>query len=139
MVRRWNPAGVSTPLGAYSHAASAPAGSEIVFVAGQLGVGVDGVLVGPDAESQTRQVLANIGSVLAGAGGDPRHLTRLFAMVAGTDHLAGYRTALREWLGTWFPANDFPPQSLVVVVALAAPEFVVEVEACAAIPRGDRT
>jgi 2-iminobutanoate/2-iminopropanoate deaminase len=134
MVRRWSPPQIGPPLGPYSHLAVAPTGSQIVFVAGQVGAGPDGELIAPDAESQTRQVFLNIMSALAAAGGGPPHLVRLFTMVAGPEHLAGYRAGLGRWLDTWFPDGDFPAQSLIVVAGLARPEIVVEVEACAAVP-----
>jgi 2-iminobutanoate/2-iminopropanoate deaminase len=109
-------------------------GLSTVAIAGRIGARPDGELVGPDAESQTRQVLANLVSVLVAARGGPQHLLRLFAMVAGREHLPGYRAALTDWLSTWFPGGDFPAQSLILVAGLARPEILVEVEAAAAVP-----
>jgi 2-iminobutanoate/2-iminopropanoate deaminase len=134
VIRRWSPPGIGPPIGPYSHLAVAPPGLSTVAIAGQIGTLPDGKLVGVDAESQTRQALANLGSVLAAAGGGPRHLLRLFAMVAGREHLPGYRAGLTGWLSTWFPGGDFPVQSLILVAGLARPEIVVEVEATAAVP-----
>ncbi|KZB86167.1 RidA family protein [Amycolatopsis regifaucium] len=134
--RRWNPEEVASPVGRYSHLATVPPECEIVFLSGQLGVLPDGSLAGPDAEVQGRQIFANIEALLTAAGGEPRHLVKLLTLVGGTEHLAGYRTAQAEAFGRWFPEGDFPAQSLAVVAALAAPEYAVEVEAVAAIPRG---
>lgn len=107
----------------------------MLFVAGQVGTLPDGTLAGSDAESQARQVLANVEALLATLGAGPGALVKLFTMVAGTEHLPGVRAAMGEAFARWFPASDWPAQSLVVVVALAAPEIVVEIEAVAALRR----
>lgn len=106
-----------------------------MFLAGQLGVFPDGTLAGEDALAQGRQIFANLEALLAAAGGEPRHVVKLLTLVSGTEHLAGFRAALAEAFEKWFPDGDFPAQSLAVVAALAAPEYAVEVEAVAAIPR----
>ncbi|MFI7044922.1 RidA family protein [Streptosporangium sandarakinum] len=135
MIRRWNPDVVAAPTGRYSHLATVPEGHELVMISGQLGVLPDGTLVGPDAESQARQVYANIELLLESIGATPAHLVKVFTMVAGTEHLPGCRAAMGEAFGRWFPDGDWPAQSLAVVAALAAPELAVEVEAVAAVPR----
>ncbi|MEU4834620.1 RidA family protein [Streptosporangium sp. NPDC023615] len=136
MIRRWNPAGPAAPLGRYSHLAAVPAGHELLVISGQVGVMEDGALAGTDAESQARQVLANIESLLRSAGAGPEHLVKLFTMLSGTEHLAGVRAAQGEVFARWFPEGDWPAHSLIVVAALAAPGLLVEVEGIAAVPRG---
>ncbi|SFW83586.1 RidA family protein [Amycolatopsis australiensis] len=131
--RRWNPDAVAPPLGRYSHVAEVPAGHRLVFLAGQLGVRPDGSLAGPDAEAQARQIFANVEALLAAQGAGPANLVKLLALVASPDELAGYRTALTDVFAKWFPDGDFPAQTLAVVAGLAAPEYVVEVEAIAAV------
>jgi 2-iminobutanoate/2-iminopropanoate deaminase len=134
MIRRWSPAEVAPPLGQYNHLVSVPADHELVFVSGQVGMLEDGTLAGPDAESQTRQALANIETLLASFGAGPEHLVKLLTFLSGTEHLAGSRTAREEVFATWYPDGAWPAQSLMVVVALAAPSLTVEVEAVAAVP-----
>lgn len=134
-MNRWNPDSVAPPAGRYSHLAAVPPGHELVYLAGQLGVLPDGNLAGAGAEAQARQIFANIEALLTAAGGGPRHLVKLLAFAAGTEHLPGYRAALADTFERWFPDGDYPAQSLVVVAALAAPQYTLEVEAIAAIPR----
>ena len=134
MIRRWNPSSVAAPAGQYSHLAAVPAGHELVFVSGQLGLLPDGTLAGADAETQTRQALANIQDLLAAAGSGPEHIVKFLSLIAGTEHLAGSRTARSEIFAEWYPDGDFPAHSLMVVTQLAAPQFAVEIEAVAAIP-----
>ncbi|WP_037067852.1 RidA family protein [Pseudonocardia acaciae] len=133
-IRRWNPDAVAPPIGQYSHLAAAPAGHRVVFLSGQVGALPDGELAGPDAESQTRQVFANIAALLESLGAGPGHLLKLFTMVSGTEHLAGCRAAREEAFASWFPGRDWPAHSLAVVAALARPDIVVEIEAVAAVP-----
>lgn len=135
MIRRWNPEGVAAPLGRYSHLAAVPADHELVFISGQVGVLEDGTLAGPDAESQTRQSLANVKTLLDSLGAGPEHLVKFLTMLSGTEHLAGSRAARDEVFATWYPDGDWPAHSLTVVAALAAPELTVEIEAVAAVPR----
>jgi enamine deaminase RidA (YjgF/YER057c/UK114 family) len=111
-----------------------PARARTLYVSGQIGVLPDGSFAGPDAEAQARQALANLETLLRAAGAEPRHLVKLFAMVAGAEHLPGYRAALGEAFTRWFPEGDWPAQSLAIVAGLAAPEILVEVEAVAAVP-----
>jgi 2-iminobutanoate/2-iminopropanoate deaminase len=131
--RRWNPETVAPPLGRYSHVADVPAGHRLVFLAGQLGVAPDGELAA-DAEAQGRQIFANLEALLAAEGAGPEHVVKLLTLVAGTEHLAGYRAAQAEAFARWFPDGDFPAQTLAVVAALAGPDYAVEVEAVAAVP-----
>ncbi|SDW05119.1 Enamine deaminase RidA, house cleaning of reactive enamine intermediates, YjgF/YER057c/UK114 family [Saccharopolyspora shandongensis] len=134
MIKRWNPEGVAPPIGRYSHLARVPAGHEYLIISGQVGTSPNGELAGPDAESQTRAALTNIENLLKAAGAELKHLVKLFAMLSSTDRLAGYRKALQEALTRWYPNEDWPTHSLIVVAALATPELAVEVEATAAIP-----
>ncbi|WP_326568916.1 RidA family protein [Amycolatopsis rhabdoformis] len=135
MIRRWNPDTLAAPIGTYSHLAHVPADHELVVVSGQVGVLPDGELAGADAQAQGRAVFANIERLLEAAGASPAQLVRVFSMVSGTEHLPGYRAALRETFVRWYPEGDWPAQSLIVVAALATPEILVEVEAMIAIPR----
>ncbi|MFI7443003.1 RidA family protein [Nonomuraea indica] len=135
MIRRWSPDAVAPPIGRYSHLAAVPADHELVFIAGQVGVLEDGTLAGPDAQSQTRQVLANIDKLLASLGAGPESLVKLLTMVAGAEHLPGCRAAMQEAFTRWYPEDDWPAHSLMVVAALATPELAVEIEGVAAVPR----
>lgn len=135
MIHRWSPEAVAAPIGPYSHLVRVPADHELVVVSGQIGILPDGELAGPDAESQTRALLGNLERLLEASGAGPEHLVKVFSMVSGTEHLPGFRTAMREAFTRWYPAADWPAQSLIVVAALAKPELVVEVEALIAIPK----
>jgi 2-iminobutanoate/2-iminopropanoate deaminase len=117
------------PLGDYSQA-WAVSGAKIVFVAGQISVDAAGSPVGADDIAlQTRTVLENIKGVLLGAGADMSDIIKLNIYV--TD-MAEFREKAGAVRREYFSC-DFPATTLVEVKALARPEFMVEIEAIAAI------
>jgi enamine deaminase RidA (YjgF/YER057c/UK114 family) len=133
MPRAIKPAKLGAPLGLYSHGMAAPAG-EIVAVAGMTGIDGDGRLAGPDVESQTRQVFANIRTVVEAAGCGMRDVVRLQTFLTGVEHIAGFMKARAELFSRHFPDGVYPTNTLVIVSALVHPELVVEVEAMAVKP-----
>jgi enamine deaminase RidA (YjgF/YER057c/UK114 family) len=104
-----------------------------VFVAGQIGWSERGELVSDDFVAQVERALANIVQVLAEAGGEPRHLTRLTWFVTEKSAYVARQKeigeAYRRVIGRHFPA-----MSLIVVAGLLEPGAKVEIEATAVIP-----
>ncbi|HMA55490.1 MAG TPA: RidA family protein [Pseudolabrys sp.] len=104
-----------------------------VFVAGQIGWNERCELVSDDFVRQVERALANIVQVLAEAGGEPRHLTRLTWFI--TDKAAYVARqkeigqAYRQVIGRHFPA-----MTLVVVAGLLEQGAKVEIEGTAVIP-----
>lgn len=126
MVSFLDPASVHKPGAAYSHSAVVPAGTELVFLSGQVGVRPDGSLADSVA-GQATQVFANISALLAAHGLGPGALVKLTTfLVAGQDILA-VRAARSAFLGAHRPAS-----TLVYVPQLADPAWHLEVEAIAA-------
>jgi enamine deaminase RidA (YjgF/YER057c/UK114 family) len=105
-----------------------------IFVAGQIGWDPRSEqFASDDLVEQTRQALANVVAVLAAAGAEPRHLTRLNWYVTDREAYVAGRGAIgdayREVVGRHFPA-----MTLVVVAALLEPRARVEIEATAVVP-----
>jgi 2-iminobutanoate/2-iminopropanoate deaminase len=121
-----NPAGVHSPLGLYSHTVVVPAGTELVFLSGQLGVRPDGSAPKTIAE-QADQVFANIITLLRAHGLEAPNIVKLTTfMVAGHDGDA-VRAARIKYLGSHRPAS-----TAVFVSRLVDPAWFVEIEAVAA-------
>jgi len=121
-----NPTGVHAPLGLYSHTVSVPAGTELIYLSGQLGVRPDGSTPG-SIEGQADQVFANIIALLNAHGLDATSIVKLTTfMVAGHDGDA-VRAARLKYLGSHRPAS-----TAVFVSQLVDPAWFVEVEAVAA-------
>ena len=104
-----------------------------VFVAGQIGWSERAELVSDDFVAQVERALANIVQVLAEAGGEPRHLTRLTWFVTDKSAYVARQKeigeAYRRVIGRHFPA-----MSLIVVAGLLEQGAKVEIEATAVIP-----
>jgi enamine deaminase RidA (YjgF/YER057c/UK114 family) len=129
---RVNPADAAPPVGKYSQLTRVPPGAELVFIAGQVGNGVDGTAASGDAYAQTLATFGNIERLLATQGLTPRSLIRLLSFVAGTENLPGYYRARDEVYARWFADSRYPGHSLAVVAALAQPALAVEIEGWAA-------
>jgi enamine deaminase RidA (YjgF/YER057c/UK114 family) len=106
-------------------------GGELVTVAGQVGVGASGALVGADVGSQTRQVFANVRAIVEAAGCTMADVVRLQTFLVDADDIPGFMKARQEIFPEYFPAGAYPPNTLLVVSRLVRPELKVEVEAMA--------
>ena len=127
MIRSLTPASIAPPFARYAHGA---AGGGIVVTSGQLALALDGTV--PDGvEAQARLCLSNIDAILAEAGAGRADVLRLNAYVTGREHMAGYMAARDEWLAG---VEHLPASTLVIVSGFTRPEFVVEIEATAALP-----
>jgi enamine deaminase RidA (YjgF/YER057c/UK114 family) len=127
MFRYHTPSTIRPPFANYAHAVEIPAGMRLLVISGQLGIAPDdAVPVG--AEAQADLCFANIAAVLAEAGAGPEAVVRLNAYVSGRQHLAGYMAARDR-----FVAEPAPASTLMIVSGFAREEFVVEVEALAAL------
>jgi enamine deaminase RidA (YjgF/YER057c/UK114 family) len=101
---------------AFSQGTVIPAGSKIIVVGGQNGIGPDGQLAGDSIGAQTEQAMRNLMTVLEEAGATPADVAKLtIYLVEGVDLNEGFAAS----------------QS---VCGLAVPGALVEVEAIAAIP-----
>ena len=122
------------PIGAYSQAIRTAPG-ELLFIAGQVAVDLDGNTVGiGDVAAQTRQVFENIGGVLEGVGANFSNVVEFTTYVVGRDSVQGFIEGRTEVFPTIFPDGDYPPNTLLVIDGLVREEFLVEVSAVAALP-----
>ena len=122
-----NPGSVHTPLGAYSHTAKVPAGSELLVVAGQVGIDAGGTLAN-GAREQAAQAFRNIAECLAAHGMDRGDIVRFQVFLTDPRFIEDYRAARRDVIGD----DCKPPSTLLIVQGLATPDIVVEIEALAA-------
>lgn len=133
MTTRLNPATLydSVQFG-FSHAAVQEPGRTL-HLAGQVAWDAAGDLVGPgDLAAQTAQALANLKLVLEAAGVTPAEVVRLRTYIVGhtPDKLGVVLPLLGAFYGEAVPA----PNTVIGVAALALPDFLIEIEATAALP-----
>jgi len=102
-----NPSGMAAPGGHYSHAVKA---NGFVFVSGQLPIAPDGKrLADAPFEAQARQVLANVGAALSGAGSSVERLVQVRAYLTDIGDWAAFNTIYAEWAGSARPARCAVP------------------------------
>jgi enamine deaminase RidA (YjgF/YER057c/UK114 family) len=130
-ITRINPPGLGTPPG-YSQVVDVSAG-RIIFVAGQTAVDRDGNVIGKnDFAAQAAQVFRNLGIALEAAGCTPANLVKLTVFLTDMDNLVRYREARNRFFASVTPPA-VPAVTLVEVAKLYGPEFMIEIEAIAAV------
>jgi 2-iminobutanoate/2-iminopropanoate deaminase len=125
-----NPEGAPRPVGAYSQAVRVEMGdAAMLFISGQIALDAAGTLVGAgDVAAQAAQIFENLGAILAANGAtfaDVVKLTTFLVDIADRPALAGVR-------GRYLTAEP-PASTLVAVTALAHPDYLIEIEAVAAV------
>lgn len=129
-MRMLAPPTIAPPFARYAHGVEVPGGHRLVVTSGQLGLSVDGN-VPEGAAAQAAICFANLDAILAEAGADRSAVVRLNAYVTDRAHMAGYMAARDAWLAG---VDRLPASTLVIVSGFTRPEFVVEIEAIAAVP-----
>jgi enamine deaminase RidA (YjgF/YER057c/UK114 family) len=116
----------------FSHATLQDAGKTL-HLAGQVAWDENTNVVGAgDVAAQTRQALLNLKAVLQAAGCTPADVIRLRTYVVNhsPDKLGPILGEIGAFYGDATPA----PNTFIGVATLALPEFLVEIEATAAMP-----
>lgn len=122
--QRLAPEGMARPSGPFS---SGVRGGRFVFVAGQVAVDSEGKTVGVgDIGAQTRQVLTNIGKVLQAGGATFGDVVKVTVFVTDLANLPALQAVRPE-----FFSEPYPASTLVKVVQLINPDWLVEIEAIA--------
>jgi enamine deaminase RidA (YjgF/YER057c/UK114 family) len=114
----------------YSHVAIGK-GSEVVVVAGQVGIGGDGKLAGNDMYSQALVAFRNIEAALTACRCKMSDVIRFQTFIVGADNIPEFMRARGEVLPRLYPDGGYPPNTLLVVSRLVQPELLVEIEAMA--------
>jgi len=123
-----NPPTVAKPAGPYSQGITVQGPGTWLHVAGQIGVDAQGVLH-EGFEAQARQAWTNLVAVLAAAGMNVTHLVKVTTYLVDGSDMSTLGPVRGGFLGDARPAS-----TLVVVKALARPEWLFEVEATAFLP-----
>ena len=130
-IKRINPPELGTPPG-YSQIVDVRAG-RIIFVAGQTALSRDGHVVGKgDFAAQAAQVFANLTSALQAVDCSPANLVKLTVFLTDMNNLAAYREARNRFFASVTPVAA-PAVTLVEVSKLYGPDFLIEIEAIAAV------
>jgi 2-iminobutanoate/2-iminopropanoate deaminase len=98
---------------------------DLVFVAGQLGLGPGDTAVAGDIGQQTEQALANLAAILEAAGSSMQNLVKTSVFLASLDDFAGMNEVYAAKVG------DRPPARSTFEVARLPSGALVEIEAIA--------
>ena len=130
-IRHVNPPELETPPG-YSQIVDVRA-NRLIFIAGQAAVDRNGQLVGKgDFTAQAEQVFRNLSAALAAVGCNAGNLVKLTVFVRNMSDLAAFRDVRKRFLSSVTPAAA-PAITLVEVSRLYGADFLIEIEAVAAI------
>lgn len=125
-----HPAGIAQNP-AYSHVVVA-SGARTIYTAGQVAMDENGALVGAgDLAAQTTQVMHNIGRALTAAGASFADVVKITTYVV--DYKPEHRAIIGKARSPFFANMPPPASTLVGVAALAAPDWLIEIEAIAVI------
>jgi enamine deaminase RidA (YjgF/YER057c/UK114 family) len=126
MLRRVTPAAIHPPFANYCHATEVAPNARWLYLSGQLGIRPDGAI--PDRfTDQAEACFANLLAILAAAGMSAANLVRLNTYLTDPADLGAYMAVRDRHVATPPPAS-----TLLVVQALARPQFKIEIEATAA-------
>lgn len=120
-----------SPTAEYAYAATVPAGTRLVFLAGSCPIDASGATVAPgDHAAQAAQCVANLRQALADAGARMRDVVSTRVLVASSRQA----DLVRAWevVRDAFGEHDVP-STLLGVTVLGYDDQLVEVEAVAAV------
>jgi enamine deaminase RidA (YjgF/YER057c/UK114 family) len=101
----------------------------LVFISGMTARRADGSIAGiGDIEAQTRQVCENLKAAIEAAGGSLDDICRLDVYVRDIGQFEAIHKVRREYFRSPAPAS-----TMVEVTLLAAPEYLIEINAIAAL------
>jgi 2-iminobutanoate/2-iminopropanoate deaminase len=118
-----NPKNVVKPASNYAQGVVHSAAAERIVISGQLGIRPDGTLE-EGLKAQMEQAWTNVFGVMAAAGFDKTDLIRATIYVTVPGQVSTYRKIRDKLLNGHLCANTY-----LEISALAAPEFLVEIEA----------
>jgi len=121
-----NPDTIAPPArNLYSHGVEVRGSERQLFVAGQVGVRPDGS-ISEAFDDQVRQMMQNIGAVLASAGMGFDDIVKITAYCRSAEEIIGY-AGIRN---SFFSGNP-PATTAFVVGGLANPDWLIEADAIA--------
>jgi creatinine amidohydrolase len=127
-----NPPELGRPRG-FSHGVVAPAGSRVLFVAGQNAADAEGRVTVRAFVDQFDITLSRVLAVVRAAGGDARHIARMTVYVT---NMAAYRESRPALGAVWrrHMGTHYPAMALTTVTELVDEGAIVEIEATAVLP-----
>jgi len=128
-VKRTNPPELSKPTG-YTHIVEVNGPGRTIYISGQIALDKDGTVVGAgNMKAQAEQVFKNLQVALEAAGAKFSDIVKMNTYITDMEQAPAVREVRARYFGDTTPAS-----TLVQVVRLARPEFLLEIEVIAAVP-----
>jgi reactive intermediate/imine deaminase len=127
-VKRTNPPTLSKPTG-YTHIVEVTGPEKTIYISGQIALDKDGNVVGAgNMKAQAEQVFKNLQAALDAAGAKFSDVVKMNTYITDMEQAPAVREVRARYFGDTVPAS-----TLVQVVHLARPEFMLEIEVIAAV------
>ena len=121
------------PLGQYSHLARVKA-AEHLYIAGMLSADASGKVVGAgDFAAQCARVFANLETALKSQGAGWGNVVQFMTFLVHSQDIPGFMAYRTREFPRFFPDRRWPPNTLLMVDRLVKEEFLLEVQAIAAL------
>ena len=128
-ITRINPKTISKPFASYSHVVTAEGAKKLVFCAGQVAADVRGNVLPPDDfGAQAKMVMQNLKNALAAGGAKLSDVTKVTVYIINPHDVSKARGVLKQYFG-----KNPPGSTLCILRGLAHPNFLLEIEAIAAV------
>ena len=122
------------PAGMYSHVAIAEPG-RFAFIAGQLALDAKGNVQAPDDfVAQVPVVFDQLGRILKDLGADFSSVVQYTTYLVGADKREAWNNGRAEIFSRIYPDKRYPPNTLLIISALARPGALLEISAIARLP-----
>ena len=128
-ITRINPKTISKPFTNYAHVVTVEGAKKLVFCAGQVAADVAGKVLPPEAfGAQTKMVMKNLKNALAAGGAKLSDVTKVTIYICNPHDVPKARGILFDYFGKHPPGS-----TLCILRGLANPNFLLEIEAIAAV------
>ena len=124
-VRIYNVDSLGKPLGAYSHVARAKA-SEFLFIAGM-------VSAAEGFDAQCSGAFSQIEQALKSAGAGWSNIVQFTTYLVHSQYIPRFMEWRKREFPRLFPNGAYPPNTLLIIDRLVREEFLIEVQAVAAL------
>ncbi len=128
-ITRTNPKTISKPFTNYAHVVTVEGAKKLVFCAGQVAADVDGNVLPPDDfDAQTKMVMKNLKNALDAGGAKLSDVTKVTIYICNPHDVPKARAILHNYF-----CKHPPGSTLCILRGLANPNFLLEIEAIAAL------
>jgi enamine deaminase RidA (YjgF/YER057c/UK114 family) len=118
------------PSGVFSHATAIEARGRLVFISGMTSRRADGSIAGGgDIEAQTSQAVENLKAAVEAAGGTMDDICRVDVYIRNMEQFDAIHKVRREYFREPLPAS-----TMVEVVKMTHPDYLIEINAIAVVP-----